>query len=87
VRTVWKEQLNPAPVITVRAPEGAEFLHVANQYGSPCIWFRCDPSQPMRDYIIVMIGAGHRAPIDGKYLGTILIASDTLVFHFFVNED
>jgi hypothetical protein len=87
VKTVWKADLAVADVQTIIAPIEAEFLHVANQYGKPRVWFRCNPDIPQRPYTIAMVGTGHPAPINGKYLGTILIAGDSLVFHFFVNED
>ena len=82
---IHKQQLYIANFQTLLVPHGAEFLHVAVQRGVPCVWYRCDPLSPrsQRDFIIV--GTGRACPNhdEAKYLGTVLLEGDALVFHIF----
>lgn len=85
MKTIWKYQVTIDDEIVVKMPSGAKILHVALQYGQPCIWALVDPDAPMADRKVIVRGTGH--PITGEvdHLGTIhLMAADgELVFHFF----
>lgn len=89
MKTVWKYPLQVDDYQQVSLPEGAELLCVKLQKGTPCLWALVDPSIPTRTvHTIRCAGTGHSiAPEYNKYLGTILIMNDDLVFHFFAREE
>lgn len=81
--TVWKIALKPADVQEVEVPGGAEFLCAREQYENVCVWFRCDPSRDIEKRKIAIVGTGHPAPDDGRYIGTASLRGGTLMFHVF----
>jgi hypothetical protein len=84
--TVWKQPLRITPFQPITIPEGAEVLHIAEQHGELCIWFRCDTSaRPVTRYIAIC-GTGGACPSDdeGQYLGSVLMLEGGLVWHVFV---
>lgn len=83
-KTVWKATLKPANVQPVQVPRGAEFLCAREQHEQICVWFRCDPAQPMEARDIAIVGTGNGAPdADGRYLGTASLQGGALMFHVF----
>lgn len=82
--TIWKAQLEITDHQEVKLPEGAEILHVREQFGNLCMWFRCHPDAPPAPHQILIRGTGHPAPNSGaKYLGTGILMGGSLVLHVF----
>ena len=81
--TIWKTVLKPADVQDLIVPEGAELLTARDLYGELCVWFKCDPNRPPTTRQVAIVGTGHQAPEDGRYLGTGFIHGGALVFHIF----
>lgn len=85
--TVWKFPI-ALPHITlvnvVEMPAGAEILCAREQGDSFCIWARVDPGANVEPVEIAIVGTGHPAPDDGKYIGTALFFNGSLVLHAFV---
>lgn len=82
-RTIWKTILKPADVQTIEVPEGAELLCAREQFEQICVWFRCDPSASKTQREVAIVGTGHPAPADGRYLGTAALHGGNLMFHVF----
>ena len=79
--TVWKFVITD-PETPVLMPEGAEVLHVATQKGEVCVWALVEPSAPKVERRFVVVGTGHPVPPHrGRFLGTVLLAGGSLVFH------
>lgn len=82
--TIWKQTLQPADVQVIMAPEGAEMLSAREQFDHICVWFRCDPSKPLRARKLAIVGTGNPAPDgDGRFLGTASLRGGQLMFHVF----
>lgn len=78
---VWKFRL-PLDSESVSMPEGAEVLHVGEQYDVLCVWALCDPSREQVERRFVVRGTGHSVPDErGRFLGTVLLLDGTLVLH------
>lgn len=80
---VWKFTLEITDEQEVVMPEGAELLHVADQYGKLALWARVIPTgqrDVARSFLIR--GTGH--PIwTQPYVGTVVTAGGSLVWHVF----
>jgi len=85
-KTIWKTQLKPSDVQEISVPEGAEFLTAREQHEQICVWFRCDPLAPKVKAKVAIVGTGHEAPEDGRYLGTASLQGGLMMFHVFVKE-
>jgi uncharacterized protein (DUF934 family) len=84
-RTVWKTVLTPAVVQQIQVPAGTEMLCAREQNEEICVWYRCDPDPNaiIERRKIAVIGTGHPAPADGRYLGTASLRGGSLMFHVF----
>jgi hypothetical protein len=82
---IWKAVLRPIDVQDVEMPEGAEVLCAREQYGQPCIWFRCDPDAPKVTRQFAICGTGHAAPSrdESRYVGTAHLCDGSLILHIF----
>ena len=86
---IWKKELELIDLQYVPLPIGAEILYAREQkstYGDDkvCIWFRCEPMQPVQDRTISITGTGHPCPnAEGRYLGSAHLNKDTLILHVF----
>jgi len=83
MKTIWKVALTQMGTQDVRVPEGAEFLCAREQNEKACVWFRCDPNHEKKLRRIAVVGTGHEAPDDGRYLGTAMLMDGSLVLHVF----
>ena len=88
MRTVWRYALEFNPPITkIEVPVGAKPLFVGLQNGVPQLWMEINLANDMETEretrTFEFIGTGHNAPMNGKYLGTVLMYSDTLVLHLY----
>lgn len=84
MRTIWKIVLQAADVQEVEVPAGAEFLCAREQRNDICVWFRCDQSNPVEKRKIAIVGTGHPAPEDGRFIGTASLRGGEFMFHVFV---
>ncbi len=64
-------------------PRGAEFLTAAVQRNSICVWYKCDPDNPMVPCKIAIIPTGHIPPKSALYLGTCMFMEGQIVLHVF----
>ena len=64
-------------------PRGAEFLTAAVQRNSICVWYKCDPDNPMVPCKIAIIPTGHIPPKSALYLGTCMFMDGAVVLHVF----
>jgi hypothetical protein len=80
--TIHKQPLTMAPEQFMALPLGAEMLTVELQYGSPMLWYRCDPDEPKETRSVRCAGTGHPVSV-GKHLGTCIVMDDQLVWHYF----
>lgn len=87
MRTIWKAVLDIADTQTIKVPKGSWFMTAREQGDDICVWFTCDPEQPLEDVVIEMRGTGYWAPHGGRYLGSGIIHGGSLVFHVFVPHD
>lgn len=90
MKTIWKYPLSIMDSQVVVAPEGAEFLSVTEQAGSPMLYALVDPKAPMTSYEVQIRGTGH--PVDEAllqghvFLGTVSTNNGLLVWHVFVER-
>jgi hypothetical protein len=82
-KTIWKSVLKPQDIQVIGVPVGAEILCAKEQHNEICVWFLCDPSEPKVTRQIAIVGTGHPAPDDGRYLGTASLHGGSLMFHVF----
>jgi hypothetical protein len=82
-RTIWKATLGATDVQEIDVPIGAEMLCAREQHEGICVWFRCDPNAGREKRKIAIVGTGHPAPADGRYLGTASLHGGRLMFHVF----
>lgn len=80
---VYKSTLTPADVQKITVPKGAEILCAREQREAICVWYRCEPEAPPEERVIAIVGTGHPAPRDGRYLGTASLSGGSLMFHVF----
>jgi hypothetical protein len=80
---VWKYTLEIEDEQSIAMPEGAELLHVGDQYGKLALWARVIPTGEREVRRVILIrGTGH--PIWSQpYIGTVVTANGSLVWHVF----
>lgn len=88
--TIWKHTFDLKHgdnVFALRMPQGAEILHVADQYGNPCIWLKTETENAPVERIFWLFGTGKRMPEPGypnlEFVGTVMLERGTLVLHIF----
>lgn len=82
--TIWKKQLQMVDKQLVQLPRGSEILFVGVQDRNLCIWFRCDPRQPLEARPIGIVGTGHPycpEAEDSRYIGSVI--QPPFVWHVF----
>lgn len=87
--TVRKQRLALVDVQTLSLPLDTEPLHVAEQFGELCLWYRVNTDIIATQSLqIALCGTGRPCPasLDGKYLGTALLHGGALVLHAFVRR-
>lgn len=60
-------------------PAGAEPVHVGEQHGGVCLWYRCDPTAQLAHREFVVVGTGYFVG-DLPHVGTVVM-SDGFVWH------
>lgn len=83
----WNDyQVHPIPI-------GAKFLHVADQNGSLCVWYLCNPSNVPNSRTFRVIGTGQSLNVvdnsmnNLQHVGTALMAGGQFVLHVFVEKE
>ena len=81
---VWKVPLQMEGQQLIKMPVGAELLTVQVQNDQPQIWARVDPTAPVADRRIIMVGTGHQfTDDDHKYVGTFQLMGGGFIGHVF----
>lgn len=89
MKTVRKYEIdllaNGQAVNVFHIPKGASILGVHLQYGKPVLYALVDPNETSHESrTVVCVGTGYaEVPIGAVFLGTLLLANDSLVIHFF----
>lgn len=83
MKTIWKYQLDPNN-LEIFMPQGAKILFAGVQNSQICIWAEVDSSAGKEKRIFQVFGTGHTlTDHDMKYIGTVTMYSDSLVFHIY----
>lgn len=84
-QVIWKFPMTLSAHQIVEMPDGAQTLHVAEQYGKITLWALASPDMEKRQYIFYVVGTGHAVPAEaGRYLGTAHV--DGFVWHVFAHR-
>lgn len=86
MKTIWKFPVQIGDFFEIEMPKGAKILHFGIQYDGPQMWVLVDSEVAKEKRQFMLVGTGHDihhigAPL--KYIGTVLMASDSLVWHLF----
>ena len=80
---VWKVEITAGSGVTL-LPRGAKPLSIHVQRGTPYLWLLVDPAAPKEEREFIIVGTGQDVPDGvGDFVGTFLVAGDSLVFHVF----
>ena len=78
----------PDDEVMIEMQKGAKILCVKVQSGIVCIWAIVDPDSPIKPREIQIRGTGHLMKgNEGEYIGTVMLSSGALVFHFFISPE
>lgn len=81
--TIWKFGAPINDKVRIQMPLGAWVVSVQIQGNAPCVWALVDETLPSEPRDFCWRGTGHPADGLGRFIGTVLTAGDTLVFHLF----
>lgn len=87
VATIWKFPLQTQDVQRVPMPAGAKVLFVAMQDEVITLWAHVDPTAPLIDRLLAVVGTGNPCPTldEANYLGSVL--DRIFVWHVFEATD
>jgi len=88
MKTIWKYRLRELDIVSrIRMRKGAKILHFGTQLDKPCLWalVDSDAEEVYREFLIVGTGwkFEEKKGKKLKYIGTILVRGDSLVWHLF----
>lgn len=83
MHTMWKSTLTVQGVQVIETPSRAKFQSVQVQNGEITLWYSCDSNARKVNRIITIVGTGHPIPRNAIYIGTVLTANDSLVWHIY----
>lgn len=87
MRTVWKFPLEVTDLQEIAMPQGAEILHVGNQFpvnvSTLDLWAIVDPNAPVVARKLAIHGTGHPVMEGGTHIGSVITAGGALVWHVF----
>lgn len=86
MNVIYKYPFEVSDTIEFEFPGDAEILCIQMQNNTPCLWVRCENTQPSQRYQIHIRGTGHNADGLGKYISTFQMAEGRLVFHAFESQ-
>ena len=82
--TIHKFPIDICDNQVVEMPVGAQVLSAELQRGSPCLWALIDTDKELTPRRITIRGTGHCCtPSDGRFINTIMMARESLVWHVF----
>lgn len=84
---IWKKVVDPLDLF-IEVPGDAVLLYASEQGSEVCIWFKCNPVNPLRRIPIRVVGTGHgEVEPEDRYLGTAKLDAfgrkHSLIFHVF----
>ncbi|KKL56065.1 hypothetical protein LCGC14_2249180 [marine sediment metagenome] len=83
-KVIWKYNIPVEGYYSIEMPFGAEILSFQLQYGLPTIWVLVEPTSEKVERRFRLVGTGHYIEESGlKYIGTIKMLNDKLVYHLF----
>jgi len=84
IKKIWKYDIPIHDNFSFLMPSGAKILHFGLQYNLPWIWVLINPSKETTLRRFRLVGTGHTIKEEGlKYIGTIKMAQDRLIYHLF----
>ena len=87
---IWKYTLIDGVTTPFRISEDHTFLHVGVQNNEICVWAQVDPTQSWVSRTFRIIGSRQHKPDkffdEWTYLGTVIVADGTLVWHVYVED-
>lgn len=84
VQTIHKFTLEVSDSFSIKSRIIKQWLYVAVQYGSPCLWVVVDLGSEVREYRLGIRGTGHVFKgSEGAYLGSFMLADGDFVGHVF----
>ena len=83
--TIWKFQLDMIDQQTVIMPDSSEILSVGPQDDTVCLWAKVVSGAAKSGRKIHIFGTGHPLPDipSMKFIGTVALFRDSLIFHVF----
>ena len=83
MKTIHKYTLRPEGRKIV-LPKGAKILSAHVQHGGVCIWVEVELGAEEEEVTIAVYGTGQAIPdIAQEFIGTVLVADDSFVFHIY----
>lgn len=84
-RCIWKYEIDIADRVVLYMPRGSTVLSVAKQRRAACVWVEVTPGPAVERRTIYVRGTGHPMGTakNCRFIGTVLLDEDRLVFHFF----
>lgn len=80
MHTIWKFPLTVGAQV-IEMPDDATLLTAQMQYRTPMLWAKVNPNLLTRRRRIVVVGTGHAAPDDARYIST--FQDGSFVWHVF----
>lgn len=81
--TIHKQVLNQ-PINTIRLPTDSKILHAAFQCEKVCIWYECNPNNPLVDRTFCVFMTGEIIPpYPRQHISTLLTRTGDYVFHVY----
>lgn len=86
---VFKYKLEITYEQIIEIPAEAKVLTIAKQHDDICLWALVNPLRGRVKRRLWVVGTGHPAGhVEGmRYIGTVLLHDERLVFHVFMEED
>jgi len=89
-KAIYKYPLELKPdAQEIELPMGAKILSVANQREQICVWAHVNPDvKETQTFQFKIFGTGHpcELPANAQFLGTVLIAGGSFIWHIFFVE-
>ncbi len=82
---IYKTILDVLTVQEIELPVGSQILSAKQQYDNICLWYKLNPSITEKEtYRVYVVPTGQEVSEDTIFLNTILMYSDTVVLHVFI---
>ena len=87
MQTIWKVILGQTGIQEIEVPVGAVMLCAREQHERICVWFRCNPTNPIVRKAVAVVGTGDQIPnAFDHYIGSAMLMDGALGFHIFGRE-